>query len=99
MASQLGVVRETVYEWERVHPEFSDALTRARQNCQAWWEDQGQTGMVTPGFNAAVWTKNVSARFKDDWGDSKKVELAGSIELSTKEQRDAAVAAAARADA
>jgi len=77
MASQLRVTRDTLYEWAKVHPEFSDAFTQARLNCQAWWEDQGQTGMVTPGFNAAVWSKNMGARFKDDWSEKTMTEISG----------------------
>ena len=77
MAAQLDVNRDTIYEWERVHPEFSDALSRARLKCQAWWEDQGQTGLMSPAFNGSVWAKNMGARFKDDWSDAKKVELTG----------------------
>ena len=77
MAAQLDISRDTIYEWERVHPDFSDALKRARTKCQSWWEDQGQNGMSTPMFNGGVWAKNMGARFKDDWSDSKKVELTG----------------------
>lgn len=77
MAAHLGVHRDTLYEWDRVHPEFSDAFMRARHLSQAWWEDQGQSGMYAPGFNGSVWAKNMGARFKDEWGDSNKVELTG----------------------
>lgn len=77
MAAQLDVSRECLYEWERVHPAFSDALSRARIKCQAWWEDQGQTGMVTPMFNASVWAKNMGSRFKADWSEKSSVELSG----------------------
>lgn len=77
MAAELGVARSTIYEWEGVHPEFSDALTQARTNCQAWWERQGRLGLVTQGFNASLWAKNVSCRFRDDWTDTSKQELSG----------------------
>ena len=77
MAAQLDVSRETIYEWERVHPEFSDALTRARAKCQAWWEDQGQNGISSPVFNGSVWAKNMGARFKSDWSEKSTVEVTG----------------------
>lgn len=77
MASRLDVVRDTIYEWARVHPEFSDALMRARHNCQAWWEDQGQAGLAMPGFNGSVWAKNMGSRFKDDWSDKSSLEVSG----------------------
>ena len=77
MAAHLGVCKQTLHNWAQVHPEFFDAFTRARLLCQAWWEDQGQAGMYAPGFNGSVWAKNMGARFKEDWSDSKQVELTG----------------------
>lgn len=77
MAASLDVNKDTIYEWAKVHPEFSDALTRARAKAQAWWEDQGQTGMVTPGFGASVWSRSMAARFPEDWRENKGVELTG----------------------
>lgn len=77
MAARLDVSRDTIYEWEGVHPEFSDALTRARAKCQAWWEDKGQDGITSPMFNGSVWAKNMGARFKGDWSDKSSVELTG----------------------
>lgn len=77
MAAQLNVVRDTIYEWAKVHPEFSDSLTRARLKCQAWWEDQGQAGLAMPGFNGSVWAKNMGARFKDDWSEKNTLEVSG----------------------
>jgi len=77
MAAQIGVHRDTLYEWAKVHEEFSDAFMRARHLAQAWWEDQGQSALYAPGFNSSVWAKNMGARFRDEWGDSSKVELTG----------------------
>lgn len=77
MAAELDVSRECLYEWMRVHPEFSDAMDRARQHSQRWWEDAGQTGMLAPGFNASIWSRSMAARFPDDWREQKGVELTG----------------------
>ena len=77
MAHELGVVRDTLYEWDRVHPEFSAALTRARVASQAWWERQGRLGLTQQGFNASLWSKNVSCRFRDDWTEKTQTELTG----------------------
>lgn len=67
MASHFDVSRQTIDNWAEAHPEFLEALNRAMVHCQAWWEDKGQTGMILPGFNAAVWKKSVEARFRDDY--------------------------------
>lgn len=71
MAALLDVAKSTIYEWEKVYPEFSDALTRARQWAQVWWEDHGQIGMTADKFNAAVWSRSMAARFPDDWREVK----------------------------
>lgn len=86
IAAKLDVSRECIYEWMRVHPEFSDAMARARLKSQAWWEDFGQENtMLAPGagtFNAAAWGKSISARFAEDWRENKGVELSGSVAVA-----------------
>lgn len=77
MAAELDVSRETIYEWQRVYPAFSDAIARAKAKAQAFWEDMGQDGVKTPMFNGSVWTKSMAARFPDDWRENKGVELTG----------------------
>ncbi len=81
MASELDVNKDTIYEWAKVHPEFSDALTRAKAHAQRWWEDMGQVNMLMPQgsgtFNASVWSRSMAARFPEDWRENKGVELTG----------------------
>lgn len=77
MAAQLDISRECIYEWARVHPDFSDAISRAKARAQAWWEDKGETGMVAPGFNAGIWTKSMAARFPEDWREKSETALTG----------------------
>lgn len=73
IACTLQVDKTTVYEWVKVHPEFSHALSRARQEAQGWYEDIGQTGIFAEGFNASTWAKQVSCRFPDDYRDTSNV--------------------------
>lgn len=77
IAAALDVSRMSLYRWAEAFPEFSDAITRARDLAQAWFEDCGQTGLVTPGFNASLWAKQVSCRFRDEYTDVQKRELTG----------------------
>jgi hypothetical protein len=44
---------------------------------QAWFEDRGQSGLETPGFNANLWVKQVQARFRDEYTETQKRELSG----------------------
>ncbi len=67
IAAALGVARKTLYEWQERYPEFSDAITHAKDLAQAWFEDMGQSGLVMPGFNASLWAKQVSCRFREDY--------------------------------
>lgn len=77
IATELDVCKDTVYEWAKVHPEFSDALTRAKHWAQRWWEDAGQIGMGADKFNASVWSRSMAARFPDDWREVSRKELTG----------------------
>lgn len=67
IASEIGVTRETLYEWERVHTEFSDAMARAKVFEQRWWEDAGQDGMKLQGFGQSIWSRSMAARFPKEW--------------------------------
>ena len=78
MAASLDVAKSTLYLWIDEHPEFSDAITRARQLSQQWWEDAGQNALASREFNAPVWSKSMAARFPDEWRDSAKHEHTGS---------------------
>lgn len=77
IAAALDKARNTLYDWADVHPEFAQAMTRARDLSQAWFEDKGQGGLETPGFNASLWAKQVSARFPDDYTERQRRELTG----------------------
>jgi hypothetical protein len=77
MAAEIGVSKQTLHNWMAAHPEFMDAMDAAKAQAQRWWEDAGQSGMVTPGFSASVWSRSMAARFPDDWRESKGVELTG----------------------
>lgn len=74
MACALDVHKDTLYEWAKIHEDFSDALTRARQWAQNWWEDQGQMGLTADKFQPSLWAKQVSCRFPDDYRDKTQVD-------------------------
>jgi hypothetical protein len=91
IATELGVVKQTVHNWMAAHPEFLDAMTRAKELSQRWWEDKGQEGMEQQGFNSSVWSRSMAARFPDDWREVKGTELTGkdggAIQAVTKIER------------
>lgn len=75
IAVSLDVSKATLHYWADNYIEFSTALTRAKECEQAWWEQKGMDGLTADKFNSAVWSKSMSARFRDDYTDRK--ELAG----------------------
>lgn len=78
IAANLGVTRETLYQWAKENDQFSDAMSLARELSLNWWEEQAQQGIwAGKEFNAAVWNKSVTARFPLDYGERKAVELTG----------------------
>lgn len=92
IAASLGVVRQTIANWESEHPEFLDAMTHAGLLAQMWWEDKGQEGMERPGFSAPIWSRSMAARFPADWREKQEIEHSGTVNIA-----DAVAAARARA--
>lgn len=63
IAAELDVTRETVNEWAKEHPEFSDAIHRAHELSLAWWEKQARTNLATSGYQSGLWKQAMSGRF------------------------------------
>lgn len=95
-AGEIGVARSTINEWMDVHPEFSEAVRVAKAKRTLALE----RGMLSAGSGPAVTARMFALKNADpdEWRDKREIEHRGSVEISTKEQRDAAVAAATRAD-
>lgn len=98
-AAEIEVDRSTISQWAEVHPEFSLALTRGKAKCAAWWERVGRKLAADGEGNATMVVFGLKNMSGDDWREKQHVEHSGEIATTTKEQRDAAVAAASRADA
>lgn len=75
IAVKLGVTRQTLHNWSRRHPEFFDALTRAREAALAYWEEFGEAGITAEKFNASVWTKIIASRWPEEYGKETAPEL------------------------
>lgn len=72
IAVALDIPRQTMQSWADQHLEFSAALTRAKECEQAWWEEQGMKGLTADKFNSAVWSKSMSARFRDEYTERRE---------------------------
>ena len=89
IAYELGVCRNTLSNWAEQHPEFLKAFTRARMASQVWWERKGRDGMEKPSqeFQGNIWSRNMAARFPEDWTEKQKQDVSHSGELNHKVTR------------
>lgn len=95
-AAELGIHRQRVYEWVERHPEFADTVKLAQAKRQLFLERRLLSADVGPVVTSTIFAlKNTN---HEDWRDKREVEHSGNMEVTSKEQRDAAVAAATRAD-
>ena len=79
IAVELGITRSTLYLWMQEVEEFSDAMQKADQIAQSWWERMGRqaTFGAFPAFNSAAYIFQMKNRFRKDWQDIKQTELTG----------------------
>lgn len=75
IAADLGVSKQTVYNWQEKHPEFLDAMTRARDLSESWWASQGKKGIWSREFNASAYRLQMMNRF--GWGERSQNEHYG----------------------
>ena len=87
IACALEVTRGTLANWSEEFPEFLTALTRAREESQQWWIEQGQRGLVLPKtvtLAQSVWMRVMACGWPDDWVEKQRIEHSG--ELNHKEK-------------
>lgn len=76
--TEIGVCRDTLYEWATKHPEFSYAKKRAHDAALKWWMTLGK-GLATNKIkgNSAVWIFTMKNMFH--WKDS--VEMTQNVNI------------------
>lgn len=94
ISARLGISLQCFAEWREKHKAFGEAVSRARDLAQAWWEDKAMQGMGTREFNAKVWELSVRCRFPDTYRESSRVELSGSVTVFGVKEDDIARAQA-----
>jgi len=94
VAGKLGISRDTLYEWCRKYPEFSDTIKAGEMMSYAYWEDLGMRGMMgkVKGFRPSLWIFTMKARF--GWRDNAPIKTSDDEmdrlerELAEKERAD-----------
>lgn len=82
IAFELDIHKDTLYDWKKSKPEFSDALKKARDYAQGFWENalkQAALGTnpegVTP--NPTLMIFQMKNRFPDEWREKQVQEHVG----------------------
>lgn len=79
IASRCDVSIQTLYEWSGVHPEFSEAFTRAQTEAEAFWAAKLRAGLNKPPseFQGPANLKYMAQRFQERWSERHKLEHTG----------------------
>lgn len=86
LAGHLQISEDTLYEWIKVHKDFSEAIKIASKRSQLKWEKIGIDNILSTSefdaqtkissnkaLNSSVWIFNMKNRF--GWNDKKEVDL------------------------
>jgi hypothetical protein len=63
IAAALLVSRKTLDAWAKAHPEFREAMSRAKDLEYAWWLGVGRTKQFDKTWNATSWALQMRNRF------------------------------------
>lgn len=70
-AADVDVCKDTLYEWIKAHPEFSDAKKRGTAKSQKWWEKKSIDHLIISKdgdrLDTGNWIFNMRNRF--GWRD------------------------------
>lgn len=72
----VSVCKDTLYEWVKVHKQFSDSKDIGHLKSMLFYEKVGKKGMMNeiPFFNDRIFRLNMINRFREDWTDGTKNE-------------------------
>ena len=75
-AAEIDVARSTINEWMEKHPDFSEAVKRAKAKCAAWWEKQARSGASgsAKDINPTLCIFGLKNMAADDWRDKTETD-------------------------
>ena len=86
IAAVLDVARMTLDNWANEHPDFLDAITRARDLQLAWWENKGQANLEAQTFQTGLWSRSMAARFPDEYTERQKRDVTANVTVQSHEE-------------
>lgn len=88
--ADVGIAKDTFYNWVKEHPEFSDAKKRGEMASFQWWEEQVKNHLFIPdrggSFNTTAWIFNMKNRF--GWRDRQPDEEPKAQEIKISIDKD-----------
>src|SRR3989344_3072114 len=77
VAGEIGISRDTLYEWCQIHEDFSDSIKTGEAKSRYYWEKIGMDGMLgkVKGFRPVVWIFIMKNRF--GWRDNVNIQDEG----------------------
>jgi hypothetical protein len=86
-AAEIDVARSTLNEWMENHPEFSEAVKRAKAKCAAWWEAVARKGALGEDANPTLCIFGLKNMAADDWREKVEHEQSGTVTTVHKIER------------
>ena len=81
VAAEFNVSRDTIYEWAKVHPEFSDTLSTGIAKAEAFWEtilQGGASGANEQPVNQGLLSLIMKCRYH--WTETKDINLNAAVD-------------------
>jgi hypothetical protein len=72
---ELGICKQTLYNWTQEHPELLDAKKNGEWFSEGWWMKAGREALKDRDFNYTGWYMNMKNRF--GWSDKQAIEHSG----------------------
>lgn len=77
LAIHLGIVKDTIYQWEKEHPEFSDVINTLRAKQAVKLLNSGLSGEYNPYIAKALLSKH-------GYSEKQEVEQSGETSITVK---------------
>jgi hypothetical protein len=81
VCAELGIHKDTFFEWVKIYPDFSDSYKKGLELSEAWWIRIGRIGSVGKAkIQPATWIFNMKNRFK--WTDRQDMNINGNMDIT-----------------
>jgi transposase len=83
MWSNIGISKTTAATWQKNHPEFEEAVSRATTESQAYWEREGLANLNNRTYNVRLFEIMTKSLFPADYREVKenKVDVKAEVTI------------------